>query len=203
MKLVGSERNGEAFDSQLVVGVRESYVNLCSNPEDKLLIYRQNFETSYIESTRNFYKSKANEFLYENGIHEYMKFADNKLSEEKLRGNRYLEDSSNSSEALQACLVDVLVSDFKDVILAECSRLISENNTEKLHLMYTLMKNVPDGIAPMLENLEKYITTAGLSEMMSAAETITQDSEQLVDKLLSLFNRLIMNNIYWLMIITG
>src|SRR5882724_3778996 len=32
MKLVHAERNGEAFDSQLVIGVRESYVNLCSNP---------------------------------------------------------------------------------------------------------------------------------------------------------------------------
>ena len=40
MKLVHNERNGEAFDSQLVIGVRESYVNLCSNPNDRLLIYR-------------------------------------------------------------------------------------------------------------------------------------------------------------------
>ncbi|RXG69827.1 Cullin-5 [Armadillidium vulgare] len=44
MKLVHSERNGEAFDSQLVIGVRESYVNLCSNSLDKLQIYRENFE---------------------------------------------------------------------------------------------------------------------------------------------------------------
>ena len=36
MKLVHNERNGEAFDSQLVIGVRESYVNLCSNPQGKL-----------------------------------------------------------------------------------------------------------------------------------------------------------------------
>lgn len=28
MKLVHAERNGEAFDSQLVIGVRESYGNL-------------------------------------------------------------------------------------------------------------------------------------------------------------------------------
>lgn len=44
MKLVHAERNGEAFDSQLVIGVRESYVNLCSNSVDKLQIYRDNFE---------------------------------------------------------------------------------------------------------------------------------------------------------------
>jgi len=30
MKLVQSERNGEAFDSQLVIGVRESYGNFFS-----------------------------------------------------------------------------------------------------------------------------------------------------------------------------
>ena len=35
MKLVHNERNGEAFDSQLVIGVRESYVNLSSNPQGK------------------------------------------------------------------------------------------------------------------------------------------------------------------------
>ncbi len=35
MKLVHAERKGEAFDSQLVIGVRESYVNLCSSSEDK------------------------------------------------------------------------------------------------------------------------------------------------------------------------
>ena len=38
MKLVHNERNGEAFDSQLVIGVRESYVNLCSNPQGKYLL---------------------------------------------------------------------------------------------------------------------------------------------------------------------
>jgi hypothetical protein len=38
MKLVHAERNGEAFDSQLVIGVRESYVNLSSNASDKLQV---------------------------------------------------------------------------------------------------------------------------------------------------------------------
>ena len=38
MKLVHAERNGEAFDSQLVIGVRESYVNLSSNTSDKLQV---------------------------------------------------------------------------------------------------------------------------------------------------------------------
>ena len=39
-----------------VSGVRESYVNLCSNVDDKLKIYRENFERAYILATESFYK---------------------------------------------------------------------------------------------------------------------------------------------------
>ena len=37
-------------------------VNLSSNNDDKLKIYRENFEKAYIEATENFYKEKASEF---------------------------------------------------------------------------------------------------------------------------------------------
>lgn len=49
MKLVHAERNGEVIDSQLVIGVRESYVSLCSNPDYKSEIYKTNFETAYLQ----------------------------------------------------------------------------------------------------------------------------------------------------------
>ena len=39
-----------------MIGVRESYVNLSSNTEDKLQIYRDNFEKAYIEATEAFYR---------------------------------------------------------------------------------------------------------------------------------------------------
>ena len=81
MKLVHAERNGEAFDSQLVIGVRESYVNLCSNTEDKLQIYRENFERAYIEATEAFYRVQAPVYLEENGVQNYMKYADMNLQQ--------------------------------------------------------------------------------------------------------------------------
>uniref|UniRef100_T1K5U8 Cullin-5 n=1 Tax=Tetranychus urticae TaxID=32264 RepID=T1K5U8_TETUR len=58
VKLVHAERNGEAFDSQLVIGVRESFVNLGSNAND-VTIYMENFEKAYIESTEAFIISKV------------------------------------------------------------------------------------------------------------------------------------------------
>uniref|UniRef100_A0A8C4PM27 Cullin-5 n=1 Tax=Equus asinus asinus TaxID=83772 RepID=A0A8C4PM27_EQUAS len=164
MKLVHAERLGEAFDSQLVIGVRESYVNLCSNPEDKLQIYRDNFEKAYLDSTERFYRTQAPSYLQQNGVQNYMKY-------------------------LMECCVNALVTSFKETILAECQGMIKRNETEKLHLMFSLMDKVPNGIEPMLKDLEEHIISAGLADMVAAAETITTDSEKYVEQLLTLFNR--------------
>nr|XP_036876160.1 cullin-5 isoform X1 [Manis javanica] len=260
MKLVHAERLGEAFDSQLVIGVRESYVNLCSNPEDKLQIYRDNFEKAYLDSTERFYRTQAPSYLQQNGVQNYMKYADAKLKEEEKRALRYLETrrECNSVEAasslknfaieegktsstlivkvfhlanfwgeitmdlevvlisgkiqefmaygkkvfssrklakgdreykLMECCVNALVTSFKETILAECQGMIKRNETEKLHLMFSLMDKVPNGIEPMLKDLEEHIISAGLADMVAAAETITTDSEKYVEQLLTLFNR--------------
>ncbi|BET00787.1 cullin 5 [Nesidiocoris tenuis] len=189
MKLVHAERNGEAFDSQLVIGVRESYVNLCSNTEDKLQIYRENFERAYIEATESFYKVKAPQYLQANGVQNYMRYADSKLREEELRAQKYLEPCSGSVQVLTECCVNVLVSAFRITILSECAEMIKNYETEKLQLMFKLMDRVPGGIALMLKDLEDHIINAGLADMVASADVITQDSEKYVERLLSLFNQ--------------
>ncbi|KAG2456567.1 CUL5 protein, partial [Polypterus senegalus] len=90
---------------------------------------------------------------------------------------------------LMECCVNALVTSFKETILAECPGMIKRNETEKLHLMFSLMDKVPNGIEPMLKDLEEHIISAGLADMVAAAETITTDSEKYVEQLLTLFNR--------------
>ncbi|XP_077539475.1 cullin 5 isoform X2 [Haemaphysalis longicornis] len=191
MKLVHAERMGEAIDSQLVVGVRESYVNLCSNPEDKLQIYRENFERAYIDATRQFYRAQAPQFLEDNGVQNYMKYAEQKLKEEEQRAARYLESSPQSSSvpALTECCVAVLVGAFREPILAECPGMIRQGQTERLQLMFALMDRVADGVAPMLHDLEQHVLSRGLADMLASADIITQDSEKYVEQLLDLFQR--------------
>jgi len=217
MKLVHNERNGEAFDSQLVIGVRESYVNLCSNPMDRLQIYRENFERAYIEATEQFYNVKAPQQLAleadgeKAGVFGYMKWAEAKLREEEQRALKYLETStgatsistgpnglpatatvttSSSVQNLVDSCVSVLVTLHKETILSECADMIRANETEKLQLMFKLMDRVPDeGIAPMLADLEAHIYANGIADMVESADVITQDSEKYVEKLLALFRR--------------
>jgi len=192
MKLVHNERNGEAFDSQLVIGVRESYVNLCSNTEDKLQIYRENFERAYIEATEQFYLFKAPEQLEMNGVQNYMRYAEAKLREEELRAQKYLEScgGSTSVQNLVDSCVSVLVTAHKETILSECAGMIRNNETEKLQMMFKLMDRVPgEGIGPMLGDLETHIFEDGIADMVESAEVITNDSEKYVERLLMLFRR--------------
>lgn len=151
MKLVQAERIGDAFDSQLVIGVRDSYVNLCSNQEDRLMIYRENFEAAYIKTTADFYRLKAHEQLQAHGVQAFMRYADSKLREEEARAQRYLEPSS--FDGLKAACVSVLVNDPLPTLLAECAPLIKSGDTERLQLMFRLLDRVTDGVEPMLNDL--------------------------------------------------
>ncbi|XP_030369907.1 cullin-5 [Scaptodrosophila lebanonensis] len=189
MKIVHAERNGDAYDAQLVVGVRESYVNLSSNAQDKLEIYREHFELAYLKATAEFYRLKSAEQQQENGVLAYMKYADAKLHEEEVRAKRYLEPSSFS--VLTYTLVKVLIVDHLNSILAECPDLIRDYETERLNLMFRLMDRVLHGVGveAMMGDLQRHIMSAGLADMLAASEIITQDSEKYVERLLELFNK--------------
>ena len=73
---------------------------MCSNSEDKLQIYRENFEKAYIDATEAFYRAKAPQYLEANGVQNYMKYADQKLKEEEQRATKYLESYSGSIQAV-------------------------------------------------------------------------------------------------------
>lgn len=144
-----------------------------------------NTYVSISQATTAFYRLKASEQLQQNGVQTFMRYADTKLREEEARAQRYLEPSSYA--ALTACCVSVLIGDTLPILLAECAPLIKADETERLQLMFRLLDRVADGVEPMLHDLEAHIVAAGLADMLSAADVITQDSEKYVDRLLELF----------------
>lgn len=190
MKIVHFERIGEPFDSQLVIGVRESYVNLCSDPEDKLKIYKENFEKAYLESTIEFYNKEAMDFLVNNGVIEYLSYAFSKLKEEEKRALKYLETTkgSNSIELHQKACIEVLVERFQDTMMESAQGLINNNDIANLNILFQLLDRIPN-VDSLLSDLEKYIVSEGLMIMKANYETITTDPERFVEQLLELFKR--------------
>lgn len=73
---------------------------MCSDVDDKLKIYKENFEKAYLESTIEFYNQHAQDYISKNGIISYLTYADLKLREEERRGNKYLE-TCKGSDSLQ------------------------------------------------------------------------------------------------------
>ena len=127
MTFLLKERSGEDFDPQLVVGVRESFVNLCSDYTNKLQIYLEYFEKAYLDSTREFYTASGQQCLAENGVQNYMRYAYSKINEEQRRAERYLETSkeSQSVKLVLSELDKILISAHREVIIEECPKLIS------------------------------------------------------------------------------
>lgn len=191
MKFLYNERSGEAFDSQLVIGVRESFVNLSTEVSNKLRIYQDHFEKSYISKAVEFYKVHGQDYLSKNGVQNYMKYAHTKLLEEERRAQRYLETRKGctSVQQLMDACVNVLVQDHNDTIVAECPKLIASGEVEKLSLMFSLLDRITSGVEPMLTDIEEYIFDSGIADMKACVEIITTDSEKYVEELLSLFNR--------------
>ncbi|PIO68065.1 cullin family protein, partial [Teladorsagia circumcincta] len=136
LRLVEAERNGESVDAHLVIGVRESWVALYDQRdcyyEDVLEQYRKHFEREFVEETVAYYKKRAAQYLAENGVINYMSYADRMLEEEEQRARKYLNPNPESVARLVESCVQVLVVEFEDQILAECPSLIAKNDVENL-----------------------------------------------------------------------
>ena len=90
-------------------------MNLSSDCEDKLKIYRDNFEKAYLDATQAFYRAKAPQYLDANGVQNYMRYADQKLKEEEQRASRYLETRRDSKSVEVVCVLFVLsITTWKD-----------------------------------------------------------------------------------------
>ncbi len=158
--------------------------------EDKLKIYRLNFEKAYLDAEIEFYNKDAQEFISKNGIIEYLNYAEMKFKEEKRRAEKYLETSNESTslELQEKISIDVLIAKYQDQMIAECKDLIEKNKTESLILLFTLLDRIPN-VEPLLAELESYILNKGLMVMKMNSETITSDPEKYVEQLLDLYNQ--------------
>jgi cullin 1 len=57
-------------------------------------VYRQHFETPFIQATADYYATESRSFLAENSVSAYMKRAEDRLREEEDRIERYLSSTT-------------------------------------------------------------------------------------------------------------
>ncbi|ELR25392.1 cullin 1, putative [Acanthamoeba castellanii str. Neff] len=173
LELITKERDGELINERVVAGVIQSFVKLGSiNKNKPLEIYKDFFEGPFLEDTRDYYARESGAFISTNGVSSYMKKAKERLEEEAGRGKKYLD--SSSFEKLKRECDTALIERHKDLMQVECKTYLADDKRDDLSRMYHLLSRIPEGINPMLEVLQKYVTDVGFDAVKSIPEASTK-----------------------------
>ncbi|KAF9534666.1 ubiquitin-protein ligase [Crepidotus variabilis] len=165
LRLITQQRNGETIDQGLVKKVVDSFVSLgldIADPNKECLdVYREQFETPFIQATEQYYKKESETFLAENSVPDYLKKAEERLREEENRVERYLHTKTRK-ELISKC-ENVLIREHGELMWESFQNLLDFDQDEDLQRMYALLARIPEGLEPLRKRFEAHVKNAGLA----------------------------------------
>lgn len=132
LRLIENQRNGETIDVGLVKKVVDSFVSLGLDDSDSnkatFDVYKEHFETPFINATEKYYKHESESFLAENSISEYLKKAEERLKEEEDRVERYM--NSITRKTLVGKCEAVLIREHAEAMWEDFQNLLDFDKDE-------------------------------------------------------------------------
>ncbi|KAG0230091.1 Cullin-2 [Mortierella sp. GBA43] len=175
LETIRQDREGVQVNFSVVHDTILSLVSLHSKTDRPLELYIDEFETPYISQTREYYMAESNIKLSTCTISQYMKMAINRLSQEAARNTRYCHRTSHA-RVIQEC-ESQYVAEHQKSIQTEFEKMVANERTEE------------NGISPLLETFERYITTVGKEIILGLGASITKDPREYVERLLDLHSK--------------
>jgi cullin 1 len=193
LRLIKQQRDGETIDQGLVKKVVDSFVSLGIDESDinkaSLEIYKEHFETPFLEATEQYYKQESEAFLAENSVSDYLKKAEERLREEEDRVERYLHTMTRKL-LIQKC-EHVLIREHSVLMWDSFQNLLDYDKDEDLQRMYALLARIPEGLEPLRKRFEDHVKNAGMTAVSKLADSegAEVDPKAYVDALLEVHTK--------------
>ncbi|KAK6495886.1 hypothetical protein TWF481_002931 [Arthrobotrys musiformis] len=177
LKLVEDHRNGGIVNIAMIKSIVDSFVSLGLDENDSskstLDIYRKFFEKPFLEVTNAYYQFESKQFIIENGVAEYTKKVETRLSEEEERVRVYLH--SDIMTPLMNTCQRVLIQDHKTLFHDEAQVLLDDDRQDDLKRMYNILSRITGGLEPLITKFETHIRKAGFEAIDRVASQNADD----------------------------
>lgn len=146
---------------QVINGVIQSFVQVQDyRKKNHLKMYQELFETPLLESSGDFYRAEAVKLLELCSVSQYMEAVIKKLDEENRRAQKYLHFSSVSK--LRKQCEERMITDHLEFLYSECKSMVSNEKSNDLSNLYTLLKPIPDGLKALIQAFLDHIKNEGI-----------------------------------------
>lgn len=160
LKLIDDEREGEIIDKTLVKSIVELYEAMGMSSLDA---YTVDLEVPLLNSTREYYVKKRDEWIVQDSTPDYLIKTEKALGDEKTRVADYLNSASETK--IQRVLEEELLEKVQMQLLEKegsgCRVLLANDKFEDLRRMFNLFSRLEKGLPPLADMVEKFITSMG------------------------------------------
>ena len=164
LRLITQERNGEVIEQTVVKKVVESFVLLgldSADPNKECLdIYKEHIEAPFIAVTEQYYKTESNTFLSQNTVSDYLKKAEDCLTDEEGRVEGCFHPETRE-DLIRKC-EHILIREHAQLLWDSFQTLFDSDKDEDLRRMYALLSRLPEGLEPLRKRFEDHVKQAEL-----------------------------------------
>lgn len=160
LTLIDEEREGEIIDKTLVKSIVELYEAMGMSSLDA---YTADLEVPLLESTREYYVKKRDEWIVQDSTPDYLIKTEKALGDEKARVADYLNSASETK--IQRVLEEELLEKVQMQLMEKegsgCRVLLANDKLGDLRRMFNLFSRLEKGLPPLADMVEKFITSMG------------------------------------------